>query len=198
MHRDANCSVSLRLLLLTLFGRSWLVLSAATFLFFLELDQFLATGSWINKNIIGAGARHSEELSPKTGRNSPWPPTQERPILQRRISHAKDWALSLPTHDSALLASPRTTDHFIALNLSMPAFSRTQSWIDGTCRKHAHGLHFTRGGLNYPCPWWYDAPVRVWCVRAVPMRQKVKDTKSTTLTPHGRDRTACVHFCAEC
>ena len=37
--------------------------------------------------------------------------TQERPILQRRISHAKDWALSIPAHYSALRASPHTTDH---------------------------------------------------------------------------------------
>lgn len=37
--------------------------------------------------------------------------TQERPILQRRISHAKDWALSIPAHYSALHASPHTTDH---------------------------------------------------------------------------------------
>jgi hypothetical protein len=28
--------------------------------------------------------RHSEELSPKTGRNSPWPPTQERVGADRK------------------------------------------------------------------------------------------------------------------
>ena len=137
-----------------------------------------------NKNIIGAGARHSEELSPKTGRNSPWPPTQERPILAEENISCQGRAQSIPTHYSALLASPRTTDHFITLILSMPAFCRTQSWRDGTGRKHAHFLHFTQGRQNDLCPWWCDARFRAWFVQAAPKRQKVKVTQSTTLTSH--------------